>query len=124
MAPAQSHKRVDHNDPLEWAERPGFECTHRVEVAGGDADLRAPGQVDLTGSAVGSALHSLAPRRVCPCQLSSVDRATFGFFSRHGHDACPCRASNRDAVRPPQRKREGHSISRLIRHGAHRFLFP
>ena len=56
--------RIDGNGQRARAERSGFEGMRTEKVAGGDADVRALDQLDLTGSTVGSALSTLSPRPV------------------------------------------------------------
>ena len=49
----------------------------------------------------------------CPCHSRAAHRATPRFFRQHAHGVRACCRPNRDAVRPPQRERQGHPFSRL-----------
>ena len=49
----------------------------------------------------------------CPCHSRAAHRATPRFFWQHAHGVRACCRPNRDAVRPPQRERQGHPFSRL-----------
>ena len=73
-------------------------------------DRAAPRMLTFTQPRAG--LRARAPRTI-KHSANGLSGDTAVEEEGHGDGASPCPPSNRDAARPPQRERQGHSSSRL-----------